>query len=376
MTTMASDYIGRYGEALKRLTALEQDTGFTPIDVSGGAFSGTQGAPVTTGAFDVARAPRQQGAIDQAEGPPISAAELWKQMPAEQKDALLKQLGHVDVDQEYDRMVSSGAIAPTKKNPTKHDKLGYIAEVALRTLSNMGRPGDQGINAWADAVLDTDTRRAAVDQAQMDRNAAALERARLETREDTKEARKNKREDAEVVRKQAADIAAAEGKNAFEAEQNRLQRESAERIAGMRDDKPRQILYDAQGRAFDAQTGDPVMVNVPEERRGRRGRPGYTVASKQQLKTVPKFAGGSSADPDRVVYEIGQRAKALREDRKARKQIEDLAKQNGVDFETALQRIATQQVQSQYELASGGPAPSPATGLSAEDQAMLNSYLK
>lgn len=383
---MASDYIGRYGEALKRLTALEQGT-FSPVNV--GAPPAQAGAapafPMNAqqGAFDFQPA---KPAIEQAEGAPMSASQLWADMPDEQKKDLEKQISHLDVDQMYDRQVTSGALVPKKKNPTRHDKIGYLAEVALRTISNMGRPGDQGINAWADAVLETDSRRGAMDQAEIAREREASEKARLEHREDTKDARRNSREDARrkedntrADAKEARDRAAAAADAEMRAEESRKEREAADaRAKTMSGPKNKQIIYDNEGYAFDAADGSPIMVTKEVEKRGRRGRPGYKAKEQVHLRGTPKFAGGSTMDPDRAVYEIGKRAEALRKDMKARNAIRQQAEANGTDFETELQRVAEEQVRAQYASFGGGygrPSGTPgASGLSPEDQAMLEHY--
>ncbi len=184
---MANDYVGRYGAALRQLTALEQPAlpsavspnapqptqgafgqpaGMAPPQAAGPAFASPAAAPQAMPPAAPPQAAMPSKMPPQEAGAPMSATQLYKDMPDDVKADLEKQIegsGH-DIDEVYAQKVASGEIQAPKKEPSKRDKLGYIAEVALRTISNLSRQNTQGAGDWADAVLETDARRGALDE--------------------------------------------------------------------------------------------------------------------------------------------------------------------------------------------------------------------
>jgi hypothetical protein len=381
------DYVGRYGAALRRLTALETGgLGGLPSAVS-------PEAPQPAGAFDAAPpagpgAAPAQGAFDATDAKPmfdgpVSAKDLYSQMPPQAKQALLKQVeqGGVSVDDRFDGLVQSGEIqAPVKKKLTKEEKLGYLAEVALRTISNMSREGTNSSSDWADAVLATDSRRGALEQAEQERTRQQAEIQRREGREDAKETRQVGREESKETRERAAKGAEIATNQEFIAEQNRLNRESEERQAKLRAaqdaNRDKKVLIDDGGNMFTLENdGSARPITTPKKTsvtRGSRGK-GTTTIEKtvnEQLKAIPR-QDASGIDKDTIMREVGARIKALTEDGKLARKL----KREGIsDVEGEIARRATQQVMEQYGVVSGKQpvtATTPNAGLSAEDQAIL-----
>jgi hypothetical protein len=364
---MASDYVGRYGAALRQLSALETGgLGGLPSAVSPGAPSAfVQAEPpvMRHGAFDAAEA---QGAP--AFGKPMSARDLYKQLPPEQKAVLLQQVekGGMSVDDRYDSLVASGEVEkPTgKKKLTKEEKLGYLAEVALRTISNMSRQGTDSSADWADAVLTTDARRGALEQAEQERARQQAEVLRKEGREDAKEERVYGREDKKDQRQVAARGAEIEDTQAFTAEQNRLNRESQERMAQLRAaqdaNQNAKVLMADDGSMFTLQpdgSAKPIVSRktVKKTPKGAVWMPGAreTEVIEEQLRGLPK-ADLTEIDRDTVMRAIGDRIKAMKEDSRA---LREMKRQGVTDIDGEIARRATQQVMQEYGVVSGKQAP-------------------
>lgn len=391
---MPNDYVGRYGAALRQLTALEQPALPSAISPSApqptgpGAFGTPPIAPpgVAGGAFappDVVAAPQQAlpppvarpaPALGQGDAAaPMSAAQLFKDMPDDVKDDLQKQIessGH-DIDEVYAQKVATGEIKAPKKEPTKRDKLGYLAEVALRTISNLSRQNTQGASDWADAVLDTDARRAALAERddELFRKGTAGAFERQEKRKETR--RLEGRADEGALKERAGKVAEAEGRQAFDMTENEKRRKHELELARMREagedrrDRESQgnLVTDDQGGLVRVKGDEavPVMTTkkVRETKRGKRGV-SYTIEKevREQVKALPKPAQ-SGMDPDRMIAEIGDRIKALKEDRKL---VSELRQQGitGAKLDDELAKRARDQVMTEYGLASGGKSAKPA----------------
>lgn len=355
-----ADYVGRYGEALRKLRALER----APAPEIAGAFDRQLPAPEAGGAFRPTqqRAPAFQQAPPPMFDPdkPVSAGELYGQMPDEAKEAMAEQLKTqgIDVDAAYASEVAAGNLPAQEKPPSRNEKMGYLAEVALRTISNLGRPGTNSSADWADAVLTTDARREGIaersrleakqeakEQGALSRAEAAEARARAERlaeREADREARTAERGEERTLRsKERADD------RAFTREQAELTRkQAADRRAGR---QPR-ILTSADGGVFsigDDSTATPVTTEreVEEVVRapGGKGIPQKVRRKiREQLKAPARANDASGVDKDTLIRSINDRFKLLREDRKNKKFSDE-----------ELTARATEQVMQQLEATSG-----------------------
>lgn len=387
---MANDYVGRYGAALRQLTALEQPAlpsaispnapqptgpgafGVPPVvqpGMSGGNNSGAFTPPAAVAPPQPAMPPAQATSPMQKgeAGAPVSVQQLYKDMPDDAKTDLAKQIedsGH-NIDEVYAAKVASGEIKAPKKEPTKHDKLGYIAEVALRTISNLNRPTQNSAGDWADAVLDTDARRGALE----DRDNALFRQGTagaFERQQKTKETKRlEDRTDQGAIRERAGRVAETEGKQAFESTENEKTRKNALEIARMREagedrrdrDSQGNLITDDQGGLVRVKGSDatPVMTTkkVKEVKRGKRGV-SFTIEKevREQLKALPK-SSSSDIDPDRMIAEIGDRIKALKEDRKL---VSELRTQGvtGAKLDDELAKRAKEQVMLEYADVPGG----------------------
>lgn len=369
---MANDYVGRYGEALRRLRAIDNPT------PTGIASAGASVLP-QQGAFAEQRPPSaQQGAFNR--GPfdpnvPISSGDLYKQIPKEVKDQMadhLKENG-VDIDQAYQKEVTSGNIVAPKKEPDKHEKLGYLAEVALRTISNLNRPTKNSAGDWADAVLETDARRSGID-----------ERARLEARTDAEQAHREGREDTRFSTIDQRAIQAEERARAQHeadlgatAEENRKNRESQERTA--RENRASIERTSARPRLQPNQEGDLFLINdagqatpVTQKKKVKTVVPGHRGVKPaevertvdEQLRVLNRDTNG--VDKDTLLRQIGERVKLLKEDRKLANKL----RAAGKDPSAEITRQATAEVMAEYAELNGTSAPGrqPAAPSNAFDQ--------
>lgn len=290
---MANDYVGRYGEALRRLSGLNRGGLSQPPTPSAGAFGAVspQGPAPQTSAFSAA-APSAPAPQARTEQPPLTAAQLWRDMPDEFKGQIEKQISEsgMNVDQTFASKVEEGEIEPPKKEPTLQEKLGYLAEVALRTMSNLSRPGTQGISDFADAKLATDARRGAIETAETDRRRKQFETRRVEGRQDASEQRRLASDltERELTREGIAAEGAANRKNALDiaASQERGRQQD-------RRDTPGPVLIEADGTAYErgpAGTLTPYTKEEVEHVPGRRGKPGYDRKVRKPVKAKSERA--------------------------------------------------------------------------------------
>lgn len=388
-----SDYVGRYGAALRRLTALEGGgLGNLPSAIP-------QDAPQPGGAFEQMQPPpqNQQGAFETAEGPPMfdkpmTASDMYAQMPPEAKAALVEKVesGGMSVDEKYDALVASGEIkTPPTKPKTKEEKMGYLAEIALRTLSNLSRPGTESISDFADAKLYTDERRGALEMAEQDRVRKHADVRRRESREERlelgREGRAEKRDTAKETRQAAAKGTELEMTQEHTSRENQLNRESEERRAKIRaaqeSHRDKRVLMGEDGSMFTLEedgTAKPITSKkkVKETKAGKRGVK-FTVEREveEQLRGMPK-ADATGIDKDTIMRAIGDRIKAMKEDGKLTRA---LKKEGVTDVDGEIARRATQQVMGEYGVVSGkqpsgATTPSAQDGLSPEDRALLQKW--
>lgn len=366
---MPNDYVGRYGEALRKLRALDR----APSTEIAGAF-GRELPQQSPGAFQPQQAAPQprpafaQPGLDMFDPEkPVSAAELYKQMPDDAKEAMAEQLKAqgIDVDTAYEREVQAGNIVAQKKPPSRNEKMGYLAEVALRTISNLGRQGTTSSADWADAVLATDARRDGLaererqetrqdtkEQTAFQRAQEAEARARAERlaeREADRTARKSERDEDRTTRSKERDE-----DRAFTREENARARAAAaaDRKAGR---QPRTITATDGGvyTLNDDGTATPVTTEreVDETVRapgggGSKGPRKIKKKVREQLRAPARSNDASGVDKDTLIRSINERFKLLREDRK-----------NRTKTDSELQAIAEEQVMSQLGKINGESAP-------------------
>ena len=372
---MPNDYVGRYGAALRQLTALEKLPGLPSAVSPAAPQPGAFGAPAQQQAGAFQTPPPAQPAMDQAQSP-LGIQQLYKDMPDEFKDQLTDQIKKSgrSVEDIYAQKVASGEIAPPVKRPkTSKEKLGYIAEVALRTLSNLSRPDTLGVSDWADAQLATDQRRGALEQVDEERFRQATEKQRLERREDTQLTRKEGREDAAETRRTAGTITEAETRRRFESSENKKQREAAlelERVRSTNEkaNKPGQVITDENGNVFrlDDTNAKPVTTKKKVEKRGKRGAK-WQEEVEVQLRGLPK-TDASGVDRDTILREIGNRIKAMKEDRKLLSTLRQ-GGATGAQIDQEIARRAQEQVMSEYGSLTGrAPTGAPGSSGNAFDQ--------
>lgn len=362
---MQSNYVGRFGDTLRRLTALEApQTGMLrpggPEPVAS-AFSAapTRQARDPASAFEMfGEGPdtgdESAGAFGRAEQEPVTPKKLWSEMPDAAKNKLIKNVetSGVNIASAYDKAVAAGEIEPPAEyTPSKQEKFGLLTEVLLRHASNVGR-GLPGPAASAEAVLATRERRGALQTMEEEKARAAAEAqraernkynetARLEGREDTKATTKRQQEldDLEASRKH--DIALAEAND---------------RAAALREKGRNVQVFTAENgdvMLIDKDTGTavPVEAEVDEEVTvpGRRGRPGAKVKTgkkvKKPVKGTPRY-DASGVDQDKLVWARVEAEKLVRKaenmdllKRRARAEgvpLEDLVQQQ---IEGATQRM-------------------------------------
>lgn len=336
--------------------------------------------------------PGAPGAIATAE-PPLTHDQLWAKMPDEVKTKILDQVekSGVDVNHLFDSKVKTGEIqvddADVKKPLTKEQKLEYISEVALRTASNLNRPGLNGFGDFADAKLATDARRSAIAQAEQDKQEAEQARAQQNAILDQRQKNLLDRQDrSDVARETRADIRQvgsekrqqerldAEAK--LKAQEGNLDRASREKIAN--------IQASGEGRkGAQIQIGDDGVLNSIVN--GKATPVTHTVDGKEVPFTVKdkKFIGLTEEKAAELAEQAADNTlKDSKSARELRTQMADelkdpnsAASQAGIkgvhayavfsarrDLESAHTRALAQQVQAKGTSVPQAAAPPPTSG--------------
>lgn len=385
---MASDYLGRYGAALRQLTALQQQPLPSAIQ---------PGAPVPGGAFDAVTpnpamdpmSPENMKpatpAFDQVEGKPLSAKQLYTDMPDEHKAALEKQIDDsgIDVNMQFGRAIATGILpAPEKpKEMSKRDKIGYLAEVALRTISNMSRPGTSSGADWADATLQTDTRRGAIESVERERELSAAERRRLEQREDTKTAHTEGREDTTTrTAQQRADAKESRERAEHVADKQQEAELEKQKIAREKSANRKTIIGD-DGQIYTlGDNADATAVTTTKTKKVRRGTRGkgrdVDVSEKVPVKATLK-TDASGIDQDRLISAINTRVAEMKKDTKL---LREMRKAGISDIDGEIATRARAQVMADLGVVKGNsPSAAPnveAAQLSDEDRALIDKWSK
>lgn len=369
---MANDYVGRYGAALRRLTALE-GKGPQQFGSPQGAFGAA--TPQATGAFP----PLEQSAEQDQAGPPVSAAQLWKDMPPEYKTQAIKQIedSGTSLDELYAKHAEAGEVPPIKKEMTKEEKLGYLGEIALRTISNLSRPGTQGISDFADAKLAVDARRGGIEQAELQRARAEQETRRLEARADKKDTTSAAARDEEQRRDRAAKLAESESQRDAIASEGALSRKNALDIAAMQEksrsaEKQGPVLTDEEGNMFHLNADGTAAPITAEAERDAPGPYARGKAPKEKyrkpLKGVPKQRN-NEVDQDTILRGIGERVKILKNDSATMRELKrDLAAGRITSIDDELDRRAQEQVMRELAAVTGKTPAASAAPANPYDQ--------
>lgn len=379
---MTPNYAGRYGDALLRLQALDAAAAGQPIGPMGpqpvtGAFQlqGVQSnlnpryAPTPSmPALQQAGAGPQAGGALQAAPQPAAGGEATKQpqsvsqivaaLPPDQRKELgagiKKQTGY-SVDELYAKFVETGELAPpADRKPRAKEKLSQVAEAMFRYMSNVGR-GMSPMAASGQATLDTQGRRQALEQADIDeQNALAQQRrgevqgvlsaraARAVTLADRKAERAWEESKLDMQGRQQLDQIREQNRGAMERVRADQKGRNIERV----------VEEDGSVYFVDPLTGESVpATKVVEEdvvlAPGQRGRPALTEKRKvtKPLKGRPGGEQGyNTLDPDRLITVIESAKKRISEDRAAMKEVKALAEREGITVEEALTKIATESV--------------------------------
>lgn len=369
-------YVSKYGEALRRLTALEMAPAMSgqgpalpagPMPggpAPGGAFDvapSIQAQPnaadmASQGAFDAMEMSAPAGATAQAgqfqDG--LTAKDLWDQLPDDEKTKLEEQVADsgIDVDAAYEKAAAEDPEA--KKRASRREKLGFLAEVALRTISNYGgRPGTRSEADYADARLATMERRGAIERMDAEQAAAAAEKRRLEGRADSKDATKRQQELEDEKRRRGEKVSDDElaHKRALE-----LKRAEAALRKAEEKGKNAAIVQDDSGAYYilDKDSGDAIGVTTKKTvtTRGKRGVK-FTEVETVPLVGAKKPAGAAGIDQDTLIRAISDRAKTMAGDTKVMREIRATVGPGG-NVEEELYRRARESVMKDYTSVSGG----------------------
>ncbi len=354
------DYIGQYGDTLRRLSALDATSGqVAPQPVA--AFE--QGPTPNPAAFGQRpQQPALAAPAPHSDETPVGIADLWRDMPDEEKENLLKRAkdSGMDIDAEYEAAVAEGQFKPTKKKLTIKDKLGRLAEVALRTASNMGKNTNNNSFAdYADAKLATDEKYGALDRADEQNQRVEFERRRAEKLDSNKERRGRAERIVEGGLDRGARSREAAADRDLRREEGEANRQNALDLAKLRAAQEKagrdtQLFMDSESNVYSIVDGKPVPFEITEakKRTGKGGRP-FVEEVRRQLKGVPK-TNDNQLDEDAILRAVAERVKQLNEDVRLKSQL----KREGVtDIPAEIQRRATKEViESARQVKGSAPA--------------------
>lgn len=342
---MAASYLDTYGSALRRLQALEM--GMDPNAPEGpsgpqpvtGAFQ-LQGPPSNLNpryapdpampAFQQAQ-PAAPGAIQAPAGPQPPAAAgpapaeggAVQQSPQGVRDIVaglakderkelragIKQHTGKSVDELYEQMVQGGELAPDiKRKPRAAEKLSVVAEALFRYMSKAFNGMNPGAAA-AEATLETQGRRGAIAQADVEAENARAEGRRgevqgvLNSRAARAQGKADKAEErgweAEKMRVEARDRGALQSQQ-DKAAMARTQVEAASRQSTM--DKAPKTMTGDDGTVFERGEDGVYRPAVTETEVDENLPRGKKIKSKKRgvLKTTTKAQTGALTQASRA----------------------------------------------------------------------------
>jgi hypothetical protein len=407
----ANDYVGRYGNTLRRLTALERQggvlapqqvggadaPGFGPAQITAPVSGFAPAAPVPTleapPAQPAAQAPAQPasgfgltqpspmsddpaaggisgglgstpgiaGPIEQGGDKPTSLQDVFGGATEEEQDQL--------ADQIEKRGKMDGFIAKVRKvlgteevpKMSRRETAMYLAEIALRAMSKRGQEqyAQNPSGVFADAVLETNAVRAQRDETRRLEGRQDSETKRKEAREDAKEQRERgyKTEDHARDRTEKVEDDERNHRQALELArlQAKLLREKGQRTS---------IQVDADGtlKLIDLETGEAVTVTEEVEEatptQGSRGKGttgGKTSKVRKPVKAAKKF-NASGLDQDTLVNRVSDAEKALRGDTKLMRELDLKFNRDRVKIEAELRRMAREKVQGDVQSLGASPS--------------------
>lgn len=369
---MNDGYVGRFGDALRRLTALDAQRGAFagPQDVGGadtastfaaappaameapalaagagpqvpeapaGALSGGSAVVPGMGAMDESGA---AGGATQNGETPTTWEDLHKAMPTKHKNAIADRIESIvgNIKTAYRKATAANGDTP-KPHASRAHMAMYLSEIALRAAANRGTSESNG-QALAKGVLETNERRDALRQQEEERR-----RKEAEKKADREEAY---RREAEVHTRNRGEEQAdtnAKYKHDIELENMRLK---AEELRQKGQDTYIAVDNDGNYTLIDKKTGNavPVTQEVTETTtQGSRGMGTKTTTTKKRVpvKALPK-PGSDGLDQDQVLAKIEATAKELRANNKL---VRDLRTKFGGDMnkvEDEIKRMAREQV--------------------------------
>lgn len=399
--------MGRYGDTLRKLTALQaQAGGFGTPQPIGGADTGGFGPSIQLDpnaarpapAFDQPEpqeqaAPAQQqapamampapaqpsatpgfgappeqpevlgqtpgiaGPIQQGGNKPTSFGDLASNATDDEKEELAtqveKQSGAGGLKAAFGRIKDVlGAKTPETKMK-RHDMALYVAEVALRAMSKRSDPAyaQNPDGVFADAVLETQAGRDATAEKTRLEGRADTETKRRETREDTTHTRDRTEKEGDHVRdrKEKIEDDARDHKQALELAklQAKLLKEKGQRTSI-------QTADDGTLTLIDLDTGNAIDVTKEvTETAGSRGNGTTTKKKRVPVKAAPKFNAGG-LDQDTLVNRVSDAEKALRGNRKLMRELGSKYENDTVKIEAELRKMAREKVEGDVESLGAG----------------------
>lgn len=360
-------YVGRFGDALRRLTALQAQQGaFAGPQVVGGADTagtfaaappGAMEAPAPTGGAGPQMPEAPAGGLsggsaqppemgsegapeDTGSQTPTTWEDLHKAMPAEHKNLVADKIESIvgNIKAAYRKATKANGDTP-KPHASRAHMAMYLSEIALRAAANRGT-SESDAQALAKGVLETNERRDALRQQEQER-----QRKEAEKKADREEA--YRREGEVHTRNRAEDQAdtMAKYKHDIELENMRLK---AQELRDKGQDT--YITVDENGNytLIDKKTGNaiPVTQEVTETTTtGSRGQGKRTTSTTKRVpvKALPK-TDASGLDDDQVLAKIEAMAKELRANNKL---VRELRTKFGGDMnkvEDEIKRMAREQV--------------------------------
>lgn len=406
-------YVGRYGDTLRRLTALDrQNTMGAPQQVGGGDVGGFGGQlavqpaqPSEMSGFSQ-QAPDLEAVVAREQAAPQVAPQAGQAAPAggfggaAQTPEVLQDTPGIagpiktggdkptswgdliagaseeEQDQLADEVEKQGKgkmdgmlqrvrkVLGTEDVPkmSRRETAAYLAEIALRAMAKRNDPAyaQNPGGVFADAVLEASAGR-----------QAAEEKRRLEARSDSETRRKEGREDsihARTRKEQAEDYARERADKVSDDERNHKQalelarvqaqllREKNKRTSIQVQEDGTLALVDEDGNAVDVTK--EVEETVPT--RGSRGQGttgGGTRKVRRPVKVKPK-SDSTGLDQDTILNKIAAATKALREDGRLNRELRAKFGNDPAKVDAEIQRMAREQVQGDVQSldqpASGG----------------------
>lgn len=380
---MDAGYVGKYGPALRQLQALEAASQGLPVGPMGpqpvtAPFQPPQryaNEPAAPAFQQAGEPPVQGGALTQlpeveVKGKkPQSVTDIVSSLPLEERRELrkgIKEKTGKTVDELYEQFVKSGEIAPpAERKPKAKERLSVVAEAMFRYLAHVNKMGVAG--AVGQATLETQGRRGALEQAEIDEENARAEARRgevqgvLSARNTRAQARQDKVEDRGWEAEQA--------RQKFVDEKALRDADNAAALGRVREQQKgdnTQVVFDADGNAIEitkgSAVGRPVMVESEEPALIGLGafktpKPGGKRKVQRPLKGVPGgMTGATTLDPDTVYNRRAEMIQAITEDKRRMRALQKRANDEGRDVSELINEEVDKLLRAGGTAALGGPS--------------------